>query len=81
MLRMIEIRENLPLGAQSLQNEAARDSRRGTSLIATSLSYCGIDAARAIHLAHAAVTDERDDLVSADALTDPAIGRPRLRGR
>src|SRR6185503_7731337 len=69
---MIEIGEDLSLGTQTLQDEVAVITR-WHELDRHFLVVLSIDTARAIHLAHAAVTDERNDLVRADPLTDPAV--------
>ena len=69
---VIEVGEDLPLGAQTLQYEVTLIAARH-ELDRHFLVVLRIDSARTIHLAHATVPDERDDFVRADALTDPAV--------
>ena len=71
-VRVIELRENLPLRAHPLQDEARRVAR-GHQLDGDFFFVLRIDAPGAIHLAHATGADQREDLVRADAPADPAL--------
>ena len=64
--------QDLPLIAQPLQHEAGVQPGRD-QLDRHFLFVFGVHAARAIDLAHAAHTDERDNFVGAESATDPAI--------
>jgi hypothetical protein len=69
---VIEVSEDLSFRAQTLQYEVALVAARH-ELDRHFLFVLRIDSACTVHLAHAAVTDERDDFVWADALADPAV--------
>src|SRR5262245_23219351 len=78
-VRMIEAREDLPFGAEPAY-QAARSDAAAHDLDRHLLVKLIVRTHRAIHIAHAALTDQRDDLVRTDAPIEPAL-RPRLRER